>query len=48
LKGTVYKIANVPFTLDDLADRPELDKKRVTVTVSVNPWTAKTVLPVLQ
>jgi hypothetical protein len=48
LKGTVYRIANVPFTLDDLADRPELDKKRVTVTVSVNSWTGKDVLPVLQ
>jgi hypothetical protein len=48
LKGNIYRLEDVAFTLSDLGSVPELTTKKVTVAVSVTAWAPQTVTPVLQ
>jgi hypothetical protein len=48
VKGNIYRLEEVAFTLSDLGSLPELTTKKVTVAVSVTAWAGQTVTPVLQ
>jgi hypothetical protein len=46
-KGNIYQIADVPFSLGQLAATPEPGDKQVTVKVTVKAWEAVPVKPVI-